>query len=85
MHIIAIAWIYVVSMMALTETSFIAGLMTFIFYCVVPLGLIGYFMKRRKHRMASMHHARHAYELKLQQTHSSKSEDKLEPQTENND
>jgi hypothetical protein len=34
MLIVGIAWIYVVLMMAVVEKSFIAGLMTFIFYGV---------------------------------------------------
>jgi hypothetical protein len=48
MHIIAIAWIYVVSMMAITEKSVTAGIMTFTFYCLIPLGLIWFFVKRKK-------------------------------------
>lgn len=39
MYIIAIGWLYVVMMMAITETSFIAGLMTFLFYGLVPLAI----------------------------------------------
>jgi len=48
MHIIAIAWIYVVSMMALTERSVIAGIMTFIMYCALPLGLVWFIFARKK-------------------------------------
>jgi hypothetical protein len=36
--IVAVAWIYVVGLMALTETSVVAGIVTFLFYCVLPLG-----------------------------------------------
>lgn len=39
MYIIAIGWLYVVVMMSITETSFIAGLMTFLFYGLVPLAI----------------------------------------------
>ncbi|MDO9189978.1 MAG: hypothetical protein Q8K43_02990 [Sulfurimicrobium sp.] len=39
MYIIAIGWLYVVVMMSITETSFIAGLMTFLFYGMVPLAV----------------------------------------------
>ena len=39
MYIVAIAWIYVVLMMSITETSFIAGLMTFFWYALAPLAL----------------------------------------------
>ncbi|MET3108314.1 ABC-type transport system involved in cytochrome c biogenesis permease subunit [Oxalobacteraceae bacterium GrIS 2.11] len=48
MHIIAIAWIYVVFMMAITEKSVVAGVMTFTFYCVIPLGVIWYLLFRKK-------------------------------------
>lgn len=48
MHILAIGWIYVVSMMALTEPTVTAGLMTFIWYCVLPLGLLTTFMRKNK-------------------------------------
>jgi hypothetical protein len=53
MWIVAIAWIYVVGLMALAEadkTSVVAGLMTFLFYCVVPLSILYYLTgsKRRK-------------------------------------
>lgn len=44
LYLIAIAWIYVVLLMSLAESSFIAGLMTFIFYCVIPLGLVLYIL-----------------------------------------
>ena len=42
MYIIAIAWIYVVLMMSITEASVVAGIMTFLMYCVLPLGLFLY-------------------------------------------
>lgn len=44
MLIIAIAWLYVVLMMALTETSFIAGVATFLFYGVFPLSIVLYLL-----------------------------------------
>lgn len=52
--IVAIAWIYVVLMMSLTEHSVTAGIMTFLLYCVLPLSIILYLMatpqrKRRRH------------------------------------
>nr|WP_183678091.1 hypothetical protein [Janthinobacterium sp.] len=52
MLIVAIAWIYVVGLMALTEPSFVAGLMTFILYCLIPLSILFYLTgsKRRKRR-----------------------------------
>ncbi|MBZ0104171.1 MAG: hypothetical protein K8H84_00940 [Sulfuricella denitrificans] len=39
MYIIAIGWLYVVLMMSITETSMIAGVMTFLFYGLVPLAI----------------------------------------------
>lgn len=39
MYIVAIAWIYVVLMMSITEHSIIAGIMTFVFYGLAPLAL----------------------------------------------
>lgn len=52
MWIVALAWIYVVGLMALTEPSFIAGLMTFLAYCLLPLSILFYITcsKRRQER-----------------------------------
>jgi hypothetical protein len=44
MHIVAMAWIYVVLMMAITERSVIAAIMTFLLYGVLPLTIILYVM-----------------------------------------
>lgn len=44
-YIIAIAWIYVVLLMSATEPSLVAGIMTFIFYCVLPLSLFLYLLR----------------------------------------
>lgn len=54
MHIVAIAWIYVVLMMSITEHSVIAGIMTFLLYGVLPLMIILYLMgaPRRKRNRA---------------------------------
>lgn len=63
MWIVAIAWIYVVGLMALTETSVIAGIVTFLFYCVLPLGTLNYIAgtgKRRARRRAQEQAAREA-------------------------
>jgi hypothetical protein len=48
MLIVAVAWIYVVGLMALTEPTIVAGLATFLFYCVLPLGIIIYIGGSRK-------------------------------------
>lgn len=52
MWIVAIAWIYVVGLMALTEPSVVAGIMTFLGYCVLPLSILYYLTgsKRRRAR-----------------------------------
>lgn len=42
MWIVAIAWIYVVGLMALTEPNIVAGVMTFLGYCVLPLSILYY-------------------------------------------
>lgn len=42
MHIAAVGWIYVVLMMAITEDSAVAGIMTFLFYGVLPVTIISY-------------------------------------------
>lgn len=51
MYIVAIAWLYVTLMMALTEPSIAAGILTFVFYgllpCVLLLWLIGTPQRRR--------------------------------------
>lgn len=39
MYIVAIAWIYVVLMMSITEQTVMAGAMTLLFYGVAPLAL----------------------------------------------
>lgn len=54
MWIVAIGWSYVVILMAATETSVIAGVMTFLVYCMIPLSLLFYLTgaKRRRVRRA---------------------------------
>lgn len=51
MYIIAIGWIYVVSMLAITEPSITAGIMTFTSYCAIPLGIIWFIMTGIKRRI----------------------------------
>lgn len=52
MLIVAVAWIYVVGLMALTEPSIVAGVMTFLTYCVLPLGIVLYLMDSGRRRRA---------------------------------
>ena len=40
MYIIAIAWLYVAFLMAITEVSIVAGVMTFVFYGFLPCALL---------------------------------------------
>ncbi|MFZ6871125.1 hypothetical protein ACO0LF_03560 [Undibacterium sp. Di27W] len=54
MYIVAIAWIYVVLMMSITEHTVIAGIMTFLLYCVFPLTIVLYLMRtpqRKRERL----------------------------------
>ena len=55
MWIVAIGWSYVVILMAATETSFVAGVMTFLVYCMIPLSVLFYITggKRRRARRAA--------------------------------
>jgi len=58
--IIAIGWLYVVLMMALTEHSFIAGLMTFLLYGVFPLSITLYLLGTRQRRERRMYREQQA-------------------------
>jgi biotin transporter BioY len=55
MFIVAIGWIYVVLMMAITETTPVAGVMTFVLYGLVPVALLLYISggRQRKRRHAA--------------------------------
>jgi membrane protein implicated in regulation of membrane protease activity len=59
MYIVAIAWIYVTLLMALTETNVTAGILTFSLYGMLPLALLlwlfGAPMRRRKLRGDAEH------------------------------
>jgi hypothetical protein len=52
MWIVAVAWIYVVALMAATEPTIVHGVMTFVFYCALPLSIVFYLTgsKRRRAR-----------------------------------
>ena len=56
MYIVAIAWLYVVIVMAATEPNWVASAMTFMFYGIFPLGvflwLVGTPQRRRLRRRA---------------------------------
>lgn len=40
MHIVALAWLYVTVLMALTESNVVAGILTLLFYGILPLALL---------------------------------------------
>jgi hypothetical protein len=55
MHIVALAWIYVVLMMALVEAlspdgTLLGAILTFIFYGLLPLSIVLYIMSRGSRR-----------------------------------
>jgi TRAP-type C4-dicarboxylate transport system permease small subunit len=55
MYIVAIAWMYVVLMMSITEHSAAAGVATFLLYGALPLSIILYLMdtpRRKRNRLA---------------------------------
>lgn len=55
MYIVAIAWMYVVFMMSITERTVVAGIMTFLLYGVLPLSVILYLLgtpQRKRNRLA---------------------------------
>lgn len=54
MYIVAIAWLYVTLMMALTEPNIVAGLLTFLFYGLLPCALLIWIIgtpQRRRNRL----------------------------------
>lgn len=58
MHIVAIAWIYVAFMMAITETSAVAAVMTFLLYGLLPVSILVYLTggarRKRKRQMKAL-------------------------------
>jgi biotin transporter BioY len=40
MYIVAIGWLYVVVLMALSETNFISGMVTFLLFGALPIGML---------------------------------------------
>jgi hypothetical protein len=76
MHIAAVGWIYVVLMMAITEDSAVAGIMTFLFYGVLPVVLIMYVAGtgNRKRRRAQEEAERRAQKISDEASTTAKSE-----------
>lgn len=55
MYIVAIAWLYVTVLMAATEASLVAGMLTFIFYGLLPCALLLWLFgtpQRRRRKLA---------------------------------
>lgn len=53
LHIVALGWLWVTLMMAITEKSVVAGVMTFVFYGLIPCGITLYVLgggARRRRR-----------------------------------
>jgi len=59
MYVIAIGWLFVALLMAITETSVLAGLLTLFFWGLLPTGLLFYFggagTRRRRRLLADQH------------------------------
>ena len=60
MWIVAVAWIYVVALMAATEPTIVHGLMTFVFYCALPLSIVFYLTGSKRRRARREAQARNA-------------------------
>lgn len=50
MYIIAIGWLYVTFIMAISETSAVAGVMTFVFYGLLPCSLLLWILGSKRRR-----------------------------------
>lgn len=51
MYIVAIGWMYVVTLMAATETNIAAGVATFLFYGALPCSVLVYLMGTKSRRL----------------------------------
>jgi len=68
MYIVAIAWLYVTTLMAATEVSITAGVLTFLFYGLLPCALFVWIFgapQRKRNRQKT--EAESALEQKLGQ------------------
>lgn len=60
MYIILTAWLYVTLLMAVTETNWVAGVMTFVFYGLLPGSLFWWLLGgRRQQRDWAQRQAEH--------------------------
>jgi hypothetical protein len=53
MWIVAIGWMYVVTLMAASEPTLVGGIMTFFGYGVLPLSIVLYLAGGRRRRQAA--------------------------------
>lgn len=70
MYLVVIGWGYVALMMAITEDSVIAGIMTFLMYGALPLSIILYLSggrRRREKRALTDKHASAANAISAEQ------------------
>jgi hypothetical protein len=79
MHIAAVGWIYVVLMMAITEDSVIAGIMTFFVYGVLPVTIILYITgtggRRRRREQNSQREMKERQQLQTTKADTEKNPD----------
>lgn len=57
MYILAIGWLYVTALMALTASSVVGGIMTFVFYGLMPCALLLWLSgtpQRRRNRQSAV-------------------------------
>ncbi len=67
MYIAAVGWSYVVLMMSVVEESFVAGIMTFFLYGVLPVTIILYIGGTGKRRRRRQEEQRRQREMQEQQ------------------
>lgn len=66
MHIAAVGWIYVTLMMAITEETVVAGIMTFFLYGVLPTLIILYVGGAGRRRLRRQQQAARAMQEKTE-------------------
>lgn len=57
MYIVAIGWLYVTVLVAMNEPTFFSGLISFLFYGLLPSGLLLWFSGTRVRRERARHRA----------------------------
>lgn len=65
MYIILIAWMYVTLLMAATETSVVAGVLTFLFYGLLPASLFWWLLGGQR-QLRELRRQREAYRSEQQ-------------------